>query len=183
MLDNKPTPVTPIAPDWHIALAPGDVVLFRFPAAGEAARPRPCLVLDVETLAWERYAALACGIAADGGADQAYEIGLHGAEVLARAGLAQPVRFLGARRMLVPLSHRGFARNAETGTPVLGRLQGASRERMNRVRARLHAERDIAADRRAHRRNRRVPSRAPARPVVVERRLPKRRTFGAGEAS
>lgn len=64
------------------------------------------------------------------------------------SGLNEPTRFVGARRLLVPLGHSGFVICRATGSPVLGRLDGGPFAAMNAVRGRIHAERDIAAYRR-----------------------------------
>ena len=52
--------------DWQQDLAPGDVVLYRFPTTedlpdGEAPKMRPCLVLDTPRLAGKSFAKLAYG--------------------------------------------------------------------------------------------------------------------------
>ena len=60
----------------------------------------------------------------------------HRADYLA-AGLNEPTRFVDARRVLVPLNHRGFEICGATGAPVLGRLQGPAFEAMNAARGPL----------------------------------------------
>ena len=67
-------------------------------------------------------------------------------------GLNEPTRFVGARRVLVPLTHSGFVICGATGSAVLGRLEGNPFEAMDAVRSRIHAMRDIAEDRRDSRR-------------------------------
>jgi hypothetical protein len=166
------------APDWQANLNVGDIVSYRFPVAEEpgAASPkaRPCLVIDVETLAGVRYAVLAYGTTATAGPNRGYEINVRAAEAFAAAGLHKPTRFICARRLLVPLSSPAFVCCAATGAPILGRLTGAERERMNAVRARIHAERDIAADRRAERRTRERRRSHASRPFTVQLRRSKR---------
>ncbi|QIE54176.1 hypothetical protein G5B40_01175 [Pikeienuella piscinae] len=79
--------------------------------------------------------------------------------------------------MLVSLDHPGIVLWAATGAPVMGRLSGDAVERMNSVRARIHAEADIAAERRSERRKARGARhrRTEPRPVRVEHRWPRRR--------
>jgi len=180
MLDNistkKAARIT--SADWREALTWGDIISFRFPIEGAGALPkkRPCLVLDVHRLGDSRYALLAYGTSADTQANRGYEVRLTEPEARA-AGLHRPTRFVGARRMLVAVDHPDIIISAATDTPLIGRLTGAAFERMNAVRARIHAEADIAADRRSERRRTRQGRRrrAEARPATVERRHPHRR--------
>ena len=183
MLDNAHVSLTEPRPDWQTALRPGDVVRYRFPLAGKTERRptlRPCLVLDVETLIGQRYAVLAPGIGADDDQVGSYDLRLAG-EALEPVGLHRPIRFLGARRLVVPLENSGFGSAAIS--PILGRLDEAALERLHALRARLHAERDIAADRRAERRRRLRPMGRPQRPVTVEYRRPKRRSLRLGRSA
>lgn len=187
MLDTTTALLPTMTPAWRDHVAVGDIVSFHFPCATDdtatAPKARPCLVLDVETIHGQRYALLAYGTTATTGANRGYEIRVRSAEALTSGGLHKPTRFVAARRLLVPLDSGGFACCAGTGAPVLGRLTGETRERMHAVRARLHAERDIAADRRASRRRTgSLKSRAPG-PFVVETRRTKRQTACSGKAS
>lgn len=172
---------------WRDHIGYGDVVLFQFPRAaddaGEAPKPRPCLVLDVETIGGQRYALLAYGTASANRPDRGYEIRVSQAADLAEAGLQRPTCFVGARRMLVPLDSRNFFYSRGTGAPVIGRLTGDVQERMHAVRARIHAERDMAAERRASQRRRSTERTRTARPVVVEIRKTKRPMIRKGAAS
>ncbi len=165
-------------PNWQEALGIGDVVSYRFPVAEEdgTATPkiRPCLVLDLVSVAGSSFAQLAYGTTSSTTANCGYEIPVQSQKALKTAGLHQRTRFVGARRLLVPLDAPGFVAGGPAGTPVLGRLDENACKRMNEIRARIHAEADIAADRRASRR-RRNRSRAP-RPFVVEHRHPRRIT-------
>jgi hypothetical protein len=170
MLDNTATILT-MTPAWQEHLSPGDIVSFRFPLAqadpADKSKPRPCLVLEVQELAGMRFALLAYGTTSPRKANWGYEI--HALEDFPSFGLNRPTRFIGRRRLMVSLDNPGFVICRDTGSPVLGRLSGGPADRLMAVRARLQAERDIAADRRARRRkDRRAPS------VVVERRRPKR---------
>lgn len=111
---------------------------YRFPVSEEdgtaAPKIRRCLVLDIEIIGGERYALLAFGISAKSGANHGYEIRVRSAKAVRAAGLHRSTRFIGARRLFVPLDGTGFAICAATGAPVLGRLDETARRRMNAVR-------------------------------------------------
>jgi hypothetical protein len=53
---------------------------------------------------------------------------------------------------MVSLDHSGWDLNPKHPSPILGRLLPKAMTRMNAIRAKVHALRDIAADRRATRR-------------------------------
>lgn len=173
MLDTIHTPLT-MTPAWQDHVAAGDIVSFRFPLAEDAStaqpKARPCLILDIEIIGGERYAVLAYGTTSHRRSNVGYEVHVRRRDEYVSAGLDEPTRFVGARRLLVPLTHRGFAICRNTGSAVLGRLDGEPFEAMNAVRGRIHAERDIAADRRAPRRRRHLRR----DDVTVERRKPRR---------
>ncbi|WP_299821437.1 hypothetical protein [uncultured Jannaschia sp.] len=142
---------------WQDHLAPGDAVAFRCPAPGEgdgasvASGPRPCLVLDIETVGRQPMALLACGTASPRPSNRFTDIDVRRAAERRAAGLEAPTRFVGTRRLFVPLGHDGFAVSPATGSPVRGRLEGALREPVQTVRGRLHALRDIRAEARRRR--------------------------------
>ena len=158
MFDASPTAAEA---DWKTTLSHGDVVAFRFPVvdAESGARPktRPCLVFDTLEIRGDRYALIAYGTSVRVRADTGLQVRVLGAAA-GEAGLHRDTWFLGARRLLVPVGHSGFSVSAHGGTPVIGRLGGAAFERLNAVRARLDAQRDIAADRRFQKRRRRTAS-------------------------
>lgn len=164
--------------NWQKELSWGDIVSFRFPAKDGEAIPkkRPCLVLDTATIGGKHYALLAYGTTTRNSANRGYEIRL-GAFDASEAGLHRPTRFVGTRRLMVNLDHPGLVTSSVAGTPIMGRLSGAAFDRMNAVRGRIHAEADIAAERRAERRDRPKPRyrRTTPREVVVELRHPPRR--------
>ena len=172
MLDSLPA-APAMTGAWRDHLSHGDIVLFRFPLAEETGttkpKARPCLVLEVEAVGDQRLALLAYGTTSHRRANVGYEIRVHGRTAYQTAGLDGPTRFVGARRLLVPLNHSGFLLHSESDSPVVGRLSGAALERMNAVRGRIHAERDIAAERRQTRVKRRRPA-IRGRDFVVERR-------------
>ena len=187
MLDQiKSDQIVPTLPDaeWRSTLAAGDIVAFRFPVSEDdtEAKPkvRPCLVLEIETVCGKRYALLAYGTTSNTAANHGYEVRVSKADAQGN-GLRQATRFIGARRILVSLDSSGFAVSSTTGAPILGTLDAAARERMNRVRARIHAERDIAADCRASRRSRRNRLRTPYG-FTVEKRFPRRAVSSEGDA-
>ena len=140
-------------PTWQDALAVGDIVLFRFPmtAAEEAAgRPpmRPCLVLEVERRGAAPRMVLVPGTSRQTRAVSAYEIAVRDADEIVKAGLRGPYRFRAQMPLSVSLDNPQLRTGGGEASPVIGRLTDLSRERMQGVRARLHAEHDIAAERR-----------------------------------
>lgn len=68
------------------------------------------------------------------------------------SGLHESTRFICARTVTVSLDHPAFRRAPDRGTPLIGRLTEPLLDRMNAFRGRLHAEADIAAERRTERR-------------------------------
>ena len=180
MLDSSNPSETPVTAAWRDRLAHGDVVLFRFPLAGPVAPhrpvPPPCLVLDVEIIRGWYCAVLAPAM-------PSYRTSAPGRRVVVdrrpgwrSAGPERVATFSVCARLIVPLDHDGFV-TGETGTPVLGQLKGAALERMQAERARIHALRDIRAERAQSRdRQRRSAVRArnihrplPLAPVAADR--------------
>jgi len=182
MLDNIQTTIA-MTPAWQDHIAPGDIVAFRFPLAeeGHTGRPkaRPCLVLDIEVQGGQRCALLAYGTTSRRRSNVGYEVHARRREDYRSAGLNEPTRFVGARRLLVPLTHSGFSICRAAGSAVLGRLSGAPLSAMHAVRGRIHAERDIAASYRS--RQRQGSGAMGGREVVVERRT-RRRVVTGGKA-
>lgn len=139
---------------WQDDIAIGDIVLFRFPTSepdGEAPKRRPCLVIEIPRLGGQRYVKIAYGTSSCGDANRGEEVIVKQTEGLAAAGLNRPTRFVGSRTLLVSVHHPGFT--AADHDPRIGRLDPALMERLQEVRARLHAQADIAAE---HRRTRRA---------------------------
>ena len=169
---------------WQDHIAHGDIVSFRFPLAEEGAREqpkaRPCVVLDIERIGDHRYALLAYGTTSRRPSNVGYEIHIRKRDDYANVGLNEATKFVGRRRLLVPLAHRGFAICSDIGSPVLGSHNGAPLKRLNAVRGRIHAERDIAADRRRHEAPRHPRfSAVRDKDFTVEQRSPKRRALGS----
>ena len=175
MLDS--TPIIPTMTEaWRDHVSCGDIVSFRFPLAEKDAegRPkaRPCLILDIEEKGGQRYALIAYGTASRRRSNVGYEVHVRRRTDYIAAGLDKPTRFVGARRVLVPLTHSGFIVCGATGSAVLGRLDGNPFDAMNAVRGRIHAMRDMAEDRRQARRLRpsAKTSRRPTRPAFLGRK-------------
>lgn len=157
------------AAPWQDRVRVGDIVAFRFPhedEGGELPKVRPALILDLEERDGQRFAVLAYGTTSPKltKTRAPYAVDVVAVDELATASLNRLTRFHGARRIAVSLNHPWFAVSAKRGTARLGCLSGQSRERLQQVRNRIHAERDIRADRR---RARRWP---PARPASVARK-------------
>src|SRR6056297_3466544 len=140
MLDSITSTLTMTAA-WQDHLSYGDIVSFRFPLAeeGHTGRPkaRPCLVLDIETHGGERYALLAYGTTSRRRSNIGYEVHVRRKVEYLSAGLNEPTRFVGARRLLVPLDHNGFVICGGTGA----RARPPRRQpvRRNERRARPHS--------------------------------------------
>lgn len=123
MLDS--TPVIPtMTKAWRNHVSYGDIVSFRFPLAeeGSVGRPkaRPCLILDIEEKGRQRYALIAYGTTSRRRFSIGYEVHVRRRADYIAAGLNEPTRFVGARRVLVPLTHSGFVACGATGSAVLG---------------------------------------------------------------
>jgi len=150
--DPKPIAAQPVCPD---DLQRGDVVQFRFPLAeGERRRPpkkRPCLVLEIETKGSTRFVTLAYGTDVQTKANKGYWIFVRRGGAMAAAGLTKPTQFVCARRITVAIDHVGFEPSPTNGSPIIGRLDETLLERMDTLRARIHAEHDIAVERRRER--------------------------------
>jgi hypothetical protein len=145
---------------WADHVRPGDVVLFKFPVAFPQTRDgkpgvRPCLVVEVDDHGEERRLVLAYSTTATTRSNGGYDIAITHVADLQTAGLRRATRFIGTRLLSVSPNHVGFDVGG-SGAPVVGHLTGSRLERMQAVRARLHAEHDIAADRRRERSEARV---------------------------
>ena len=144
---------------WAAGISPGDLVSFRYPCLepeGGPDKARPCLVLETALVRGTRYITLTYGTSVPGKAVRGYTIRVSDPTVAALAGLRRPTCFLANRRVTVTADNPGFAVSRTRGTAVIGRLSGDELARMHAVRARLHAEADMAADRRAERRRERA---------------------------
>ncbi|WP_114011342.1 hypothetical protein [Cohaesibacter intestini] len=146
----------PNQPDsWKCTLSWGDIAMFRFPLSlgrtRQLSKALPCLILDIDDFAEDRFATLAYGIDADTTPPSTYETLVSRPVALVRAGLETPTRFVGQHRLTVSLHNKGFMLAAD-GSPVIGKLTGIERARFSKLRARIRAEVDIAANYRSERR-------------------------------
>lgn len=151
-------PTSQAVADWRNTLSWGDVVSFYFPVKeenGPASKRRPCLVIDAFIKAEQPFVTLAYGTTTERRGLRKYEVHVYDEESIASAGLTRATRFLGSRRITVSTQHPRFIISKRTGSPVLGRLSGSAYNRMNNVRARIHAEANIAAHYREERTRRR----------------------------
>lgn len=161
-------------PDWQQEIAIGDVVLFRFPTTedlpeDEKPKRRPCLVLETPRLGAQRFAKLAYGSSAYGASNRGREVIIRQPASIAATGLNRPSRFTLNRTLTVSLAHPSF--EADTyGDPRIGQLDPALMERLHALRARMHAQADIAADHRRTRRNERRRWRAEGREAAARNR-------------
>ncbi len=159
--------------DWRTSLEPGHIVLFRFPTeedGGPEPEARPCLILETPLIDGAPHAVIAYGTTAMGTSNRGFEVRLRKPSDHRRAGLDRQTRFVGSRRLTVPLTHRGWTISPTTGSFVLGRLSGPTQARMDAVRARPAAQADTAAWCRGKRRALRVRD----RDFAVETRRPRK---------
>ncbi|MCB1347122.1 MAG: hypothetical protein KDK11_00175 [Maritimibacter sp.] len=140
---------------WANEIKRGDVVLFRYPIrnprAEETPKTRPCLVLEIDERFGTKRLTLAYGTSVPSSANRGYEIPVTLPDDMRAAGLKRATRFVGARLLSVSPDNPGFSLGSRSRSPIIGRLSHNRIERMDWIRARLHAERDIAAERRGKR--------------------------------
>lgn len=163
MFDMTTTTTAP-TPAWAKTLQRGDIVLFRFPCAEknpvEAPKSRTCLVLEVETREGQLHILLAYATSADTRANVGNEIHIETPEDMAAAGVRKPTRVVCDRRSWATPNHPGWDINPRHPSPVVGRLSPRGLARMDAIRAKLQALRDIVAEHRSAR----------GRPFSVEQR-------------
>lgn len=118
---------------WRDTLAAGDIVAFKFPCADDpsAEKARPCLVATVDRTLGE--AVIIYGTSRWTGANRGQELHVTGREACAEASLDKPTRFVGLRRVRVPLTSDRFVECRE-GTAVLGRLGPRHSAQLDRIR-------------------------------------------------
>jgi hypothetical protein len=118
---------------WRDMLAAGDIVAFTYPCPDDPAaeKCRPCLVLEVDRIAGE--AVLAYGTSRWSGANRGQELHVTRRADRIAASLDRPTRFVGARRVRIPLGSARFV-ECRSGTAVLGRLGEGLRPRLDRIR-------------------------------------------------
>ena len=170
--------------DWQTTLSVGDVVRYRFPldeedTTTEGAKARPCLVLETPRIGQRRYAKLAYGTGSTTRANRGCEVSVNRPASLRAAGLDRPTRFVGRRSLIVRLDNSRVEPDP-SGSPVVGTLDPELQARMHEVRARLHAEADMAAEeRRTRRAERRRWEKESQRDAARNRRLMAGRQAGA----
>ena len=114
-------------------LAPGDVVMFRFPSSEnlrKLEKTRPCLVLEL----YDDEAVLAYGTTRDRNCSRNRELHVVRPTEIMAAGLWRPTRFLGTRTVRMALDSSRF-RPSPAGGPICGSLTGKSRRGLARMRA------------------------------------------------
>lgn len=121
--------------NWRDALAPGDIVAFAFPTTddGAHAKHRPALVLDIDRSGSVAEAVIVYGTAAMTRANTGQELHVMEPADMAAARLRKPTRFVGSRRIRVPLDSPHFIVCAAS-TAVIGRLPSTFRPRLDRLR-------------------------------------------------
>lgn len=128
------TITTTPASNWQTRLRVGDVVSFRFPLAERKTRKRgkarPCLVLSVADHDGVPHAVVVYGTSADTPANRGHDLPVTSPSGMAAAGLRKPTRFVGARRVCVPLTSPCFRPQLHTGSPILGHLAAEDRRAM-----------------------------------------------------
>lgn len=182
-LGADPSPATePTSPPpWMADLRPGAIVVHRYPAPGRmgahrSPEPRPCLVVDVYDLHGHGVVALAHGVPAASGIRRDRDLVIAARELRGVPELPEAHRFVASACLLVPLGSPAFVVDPERGTPVLGHLSGEAMARLDDLRARLHAEADIAAEDRRRRGRRRREGATRDHDFTVERRHRRRRS-------
>lgn len=126
---------------WHLTLMYGDIVSYRFPTDESAPhKARPCLVLDILRHRGKRYALLAYGTTSRSTFNAGLEVRLLHPDSATSAGLDRPTRFVGMRRITVPLGCNRFVPHPVLGTPVLGRLAGGHYATVLLIRAKLRED-------------------------------------------
>ncbi len=184
MFDETPPQDRIARDDWQTTLAIGDVVRYRFPlddgdTTTEGAKARPCLVLETPRIGQRRYAKLAYGTGSTTRANRGCEVAVNRPDSLSAAGLDRPTRFVGRRSIIVQLDDPRFEPDP-SGSPVVGSLDPELQARMHEVRARLHAEADMAAEeRRIRRAERRRWEKEGRRDAARNRRMTAGREAGA----
>ncbi len=137
----KNNPSTPLPLSWKDTLQSGDIVAFRFPHQWEGAqgpKVRPALVINVGQKEGKHVAVLAYGTTTRLRKD-AYTLDVQITDELNQASLHKPTRFHVSRRIEVSLDDESFDVKSSAITPVLGRLSGRSKCRLNEVNALINS--------------------------------------------
>ncbi|MCX8225731.1 MAG: hypothetical protein OTI35_06630 [Sulfitobacter sp.] len=135
-------PITSPPSSWKDSLQSGNIVAYRFPHQRKGAQQpkvRPALVIDVVEKEGERFAVLAYGTSNPRLRKDAYTVDVEVPDELNQASLHKPTRFHISRRVEVSLEDRAFDLKSSAMTPVLGRLTGRSKCRLNDVNALINS--------------------------------------------
>ena len=140
MLDTPSIRTTKV--HWHDTIASGDVVLFRFPIRnlkGESGdcKIRPCLVLERFEFDAGTFVELCFGTTVPTRKASGLDVAIWQPELAQNSGLHHPTRFEGARRVIVPVTHRNFEQRHASNSPVIGSLDPALSDRLDLVRDRI----------------------------------------------
>ncbi len=150
MLDQRPLGTK--SATWRNHLSVGDVLLYGFPLLdGNDEEPpvlRPCIVTGFTRVGSYRCVVLAPGFL-PGSRQRGYEVHVRSATEMTGTGLRKPTSFDLNRRLPISLGTARFPTISGQKSPVLGHLPERMMERLHAVRARIQAERDIAAAKRA----------------------------------
>lgn len=158
--------ITPVVP-WTDTVSRGDVLWINPTGPGTTQAPLPCLVLEVEAAPRGKRLLVAPGVAGRADRTQPYEIALRTERECQAAGVPGPTRFLGAARIFLRTTSASIHIPRGAVSPNTGRLTSVVVGRMNRVRARIHSELDIAADRAARKAKERADDRRRTEEVIA----------------
>lgn len=142
--------------EWRNHVSWGDIVSFQFPMfdnpePSHVPKKRPCLIIDRCLIGALTFVTIAYGTSQLMRKQVGFDLTVSSLSSVAEAGLHRPTRFQCGRRLRVSLNFGGFVQHHQTQSPVIGTLPKSEFAAMNAVRARIHAEADIAADRRSRR--------------------------------
>ncbi|MGR3504425.1 MAG: hypothetical protein ACU0B7_00970 [Paracoccaceae bacterium] len=121
--------------NWRDTLAPGDIVAFAFPTTEPGAsdeKHRPALVLAIDRSGAVAEATIVYGTGAMTRANTGLELRVTTPADMAAARLHKPTRFVGTRRVRVPLDSPRFIVCAAS-TAVIGRLPQSFRPRLEQI--------------------------------------------------
>ena len=119
---------------WRDTLAPGDIVAFAFPTTDAThEKHRPALVLSIDRSGAVAEAVVVYGTAAMTRANTGLELRVTASTDIAAARLRKPTRFVGTRRIKVPLDSPRFIVCAAS-TAVIGQLPSTFHPRLDRLR-------------------------------------------------
>ena len=158
---------------WQDLLEAGDIVSFAFPVSepGDCSprKARPCLVLEIVEMSGVRCAHLAYGTSIWSRANRGLELRVSRKDDIDATGLVKPTRFVGARRLLIPLDDDGF--RCRNGSPVIGKLPEELQPRLQAITDSIHGTKDVKTLRNPS--HKPVPSLIKPRPKLIKPKQPK----------